>query len=79
MTLEQEFEYYLKNQADLIKKHSGRYVVIKGEELIGVFDSKAEAIIETSKAHEMGTFLVQKCSPGSEAHTQTFHSRVVFC
>lgn len=36
------------------------------------------AVSETKKAHELGTFLVQKVAPGTEAYTQTFHSRVAF-
>jgi len=51
--------------------------VIKNEGVIGVYDSDIEAIEETSEKHEMGTFLVQKCEPGPNSYTQTFHSRVV--
>jgi hypothetical protein len=33
---------------------------------------------EASKAHQLGTFLVQKCGPGQDNFTQSFHSRVSF-
>jgi 3-methyladenine DNA glycosylase AlkD len=74
--LEREFDYYLKNQGELIKKFSGKFIVIKDEEVIGAYDTELEAIKEASKHNELGTFLVQKCEPGSENYTQTFHSRV---
>ena len=32
----------------------------------------------SSEKHEMGTFLVQKCEPGTESYTQVFHSLVAF-
>lgn len=77
-SLEKEFEYYLKNQGDFAKKYNGKYIVIKNQEVIGVFESEIEAIEKTSANHDLGTFLVQKCEPGKESYTQTYHSRVVF-
>ncbi len=76
--LEKEFEYFVKNQDELVKKHQGKYIVIKGNKVLGAYDSDLEALKETTKVHELGTFLVQKCESGSESYTQTFHSRVAF-
>lgn len=76
--LKKEFEYYLANQDELVKKHKGKFIVIKGCKVIGEYDSPFEAVEETSKEHEVGTFLVQKCEPGSGSYTQTYHSRVSF-
>lgn len=77
MGLEREFQFYLSHQDELVKKHSGKFVVIKNDEVLGVFDDEIFAIQEISKKHELGTFLVQKCEPGTDAYTQTFHSRVL--
>jgi len=77
-SLEKEFEFYLKNQVELAKKYNGKYIVIKNCEVIGAFDSEIEAVEKTSVHHELGTFLVQKCEPGKESYTQTYHSRVIF-
>ncbi|MEW5844562.1 MAG: hypothetical protein AB1775_15005 [Bacteroidota bacterium] len=76
--LEKEFKFYLKNQEFLVKQYNGKFLVIKGEAVIGVFDTEIEAYIETSKRHKVGTFLIQFCSPGIENYTQTFQSRVMF-
>jgi len=76
--LEKEFKYYLDHQDELIKKYNGKFVVIKDCKVIGSYDSALEAVEETSKHYELGTFLVQKCEPGSESYTQTYHSRVSF-
>lgn len=76
--LKKEFEFYLENQTELAKKYNGKYIVVKNREVIGVFDSEIEAVEKTSVNHELGTFLVQKCEPGKESYTQTYHSRVVF-
>ena len=76
--LKPEFDFYLANQTELVKKHEGKFAVIKGQQVIGVYDDQATAITETSKQHELGTFLVQKVERGTGAYTQTFHSRVAF-
>lgn len=76
--LEQEFEYYLAHQDELVDEYSGKFIVIKGTEVLGAYDSELEAVEKTSKKHDLGTFLVQKCEPGSESYTQTYHSRVAF-
>jgi len=76
--LEKEFEYYLKNQEQFVKQYNGRVLVIKNCTVIGVYDSDQEAIEETTKQHELGTFLVQLCEPGVDSVTQTFNSRAVF-
>jgi hypothetical protein len=77
-SLEKEFKYYLENQAELVKKYNGKYIVIKDSEVIGVFDSEIEAVEKTSVNHKLGTFLIQKCETGKESYTQTYHSRASF-
>ncbi len=76
--LEKEFKYYLENQDSLVEKYNGKVIVIKDCRVIDAFDSELEAIEKTAEKHELGTFLVQKCEPGRESYTQTYHSRVVF-
>lgn len=76
--LEKEFQFYLDNQEEMVTKYDGKFIVIKGGEVLGAYDDELSAITETRKAHEIGTFLVQEVSKGKNAYTQTFHSRVVF-
>jgi hypothetical protein len=76
--LQKEFDYFLAHQQELARQYSGKILVIKEQAVIGVFDSELEAIQQTSKTHELGTFLVQKCDATEESHTQTFHSRIAF-
>ena len=76
--LEKEFKYYLDNQDKLVQKYNGKFVVIKNCKVIGVYDEELEAIEKTSEKEELGTFLVQKCEPGTAAYSQTYHSRVTF-
>ena len=76
--LEKEFQFYLDHQDELVKGYDGKYIVIKNGEVLGAYDSDLEALEKTSKEHELGTFLIQKCEPGTESYSTTFHSRVAF-
>jgi hypothetical protein len=76
--LKKEFDYYLAHQNELVTKYNGMYVVIKDEKVIGAFEDQLKAVSETAKTHELGTFLVQKVEPGTDAYKQVFHSRVAF-
>jgi len=76
--LEKEFDFYLSHQAELIEKFNGKFIVIKDGQVLGAYSSDQEAVEETSKNQELGTFLVQYCSHGNNNYTTHFHSRVVF-
>jgi hypothetical protein len=76
--LTDEFQYYLDHQSELIKQFDGKFVVIKNGHVLGAYDDELTAITETEKLEQLGTFLVQKVSKGTEDYTQTFHTRVAF-
>ena len=76
--LQKEFDYYRLHQDELVQRYRGRFIVIKDEKVIGDYDSVADAVRETSKEHELGTFFVIECQPGKESYTQTYRSRVYF-
>lgn len=75
--LKDEFDYYLKNQSEFVKKYLGKYIVLKNHEVLGAYDTNVEAYQETEKTHALGTFLIQLVQEGNESYTQTFHSRVL--
>ena len=76
--LEKEFKFYIEHQDEMVGKYDGKVIVIKEGIVLGAFDNELAAVTETRKSHELGTFLVQKVSPGSTDISQTFHSRVAF-
>ena len=76
--LKQEFQYYLDHQEELVKKHLNKYLVIKDQKVVGVYETKQAAYDESTSKYDLGTFLIQHCLPGTLSHTQTFHSQVIF-
>jgi hypothetical protein len=75
--LEKEYEYFKKIRSALIKDHLNEFVVIKKEEILGFYPSFEQAIEDTSKNHQLGTFIVQKCVP-KDLDVHRYHSRVIF-
>ena len=76
--LKQEFDFYISHQDELVEKYDGKVIVIKDGVVLGVFDNDLDAVAETRKSHELGTFLVQRVSNGNAEYTQHYHSRVGF-
>jgi hypothetical protein len=76
--LQEQFNWYIANQEELVKKYNGKVIVIKDKTVVGTYENEYEALVESEKQYQIGTFLIQKCSPGTEAYTQNFSSRVIF-
>ena len=77
--LTREFEFYLAHQEEMVEQYDGKVIALKGGRVLGVYDSELAAVTELQKNHALGTFLVQRVTPGDSAYTQTFYSpRAVF-
>ena len=77
--LQDYFIWYLEHQNELVKEYNNRFIVIFDNQVIGDYDNLEHALFQTiEKGYELGTFLIQECTEGEEAYTQTFHSRVIF-
>ncbi len=74
--LEKEYQFFLANKEELIKKYPGKFIVIKDEEVVGVYETLQDALGTSAKAYPLGTFLIQQISDKEEDYTQRFHSRV---
>ena len=76
--LQKQLGYFKSHQDELVKKYEGKFLVIKDQEIQGVYDTEIDAYVDAKEKFELGTFLIQQCLPGQESYTQTFHSRVAF-
>ena len=74
--LQKQLEYFKSHQGELVREHKGKFLVIKDQEVQGVYNTEMEAYTDAKKRFELGTFLIQRCLSGQESYTQTFHSRV---
>ena len=76
--LQPDFQYYLDHQDEMVDKYEGKVVVIKNGQVLGSYETEVDAVNETMKKHKVGSFLIQRVTPGAAAYSQTFHSRVTF-
>lgn len=58
--LEVERDFYAAHEAEWMVLHPGRFVVVKGERLLGAFDSMAEALAAGAAAFGTQSFLVRR-------------------
>lgn len=74
--LEKEYQYFLKHKDDLLKDYEGKFIVIVGEEIIGHYSSREDALKDAVTKHTLGSFLIQRVSRGEDDIIQRFSSRV---
>jgi len=66
---EEELEFFKEHQAELVEKFDGKFLVIKGNEVLGAYDSTIDALNAGVKKNELGSFMIQPCEPGPGAYT----------
>jgi hypothetical protein len=77
--LQDNFKYYVKHQDELVKLYSGKYLVISNNAVLYASQDKDEARKKGLDMAGRGNFILQKCTPGTEDYTMTFHThRVCF-
>jgi hypothetical protein len=58
--LDKERKYFETHRAEWLKKHPDKFVLVKGEELIGVFSTQQEALVEGARRFGTEAFLVRQ-------------------
>ncbi len=75
--LEREFRYYLDHQDELVKQYNGKIIVIVDDKVIGKYDNKKDAYLDSIIKHKPGTFLIIECTPGTDSYTIHQRSRII--
>jgi len=58
--LDQEIRFYNDNLADWLTRFKDRFVLVKGDELIGVYNTSSEALAEGARRFGLQSFLVRQ-------------------
>jgi hypothetical protein len=59
-----EYKYYLEIRQELAKENHGKYVAIKGKQVLGIFDNYRQAADAVYLEHDYGTVLMQELGRG---------------
>jgi hypothetical protein len=73
-----ELNYFINHQDELVRLYRDKFLVLKGEGVVGAYSSALEAYLEAQKSHPLGTFMIQQCTPGSEAYTVSVATQDLF-
>lgn len=73
--LEEEIKTYEQNKAELVKTANGKYVLIKGKEIIDIFESEKDAIRQGIEKFGNSPFLVKKIEEIEQ--TQNYTSNLI--
>ena len=76
--LQAELAYFIAHQDELVRRHRGKVLVLKNQQVVGVYDTMLTAYLEAQKTHPLGTFMLQRCEPGPEAYTVTISTHGLF-
>ena len=75
--LKKNYQYFLDNKEELVKKYNGKHIVIVNCEVVGFYNDEIEAYNEAVKKYGLGNFIIQLCT--EEGYVAIFHSRVRTC
>jgi hypothetical protein len=75
--LREEFDWYLDNQNSLVEQYSGKYLVISGQKVLFASDNKDVAYDKGVELAGLGKYILQRCTPGDEAYSITYHTHRV--
>ena len=73
--LDIEYQYYKDHKNEFDAKYNNKFIIIIGNNIIGIYDDIDTALKETLQKHKAGTFLLQKCGVNQK---MKFYSRVSF-
>ena len=60
MIFDTEIAFYKANRREFVKQYENKFVVIKGEALLGVYDTRSQAHDSTLVNHAAGSFIIER-------------------
>ena len=72
--LRKEFRHYLAHQDEFVAKYDGLVIALKDGVVLGDFESAGAAMLALQDTHPLGTYLIQRVSPGDKDTTVSIYS-----
>jgi len=72
-----DFNYFLENMNNFYRSYGQKFVVVKNQGVLGVYENFNKALETTLKTEEMGTFLIQECFDSKEKMVCHFQGNVM--
>ena len=55
-----EITFYKTHRAEFIKQYAGKHIAIKGMKVVGVFNTRSNALEEMDKLHGKDTYIIER-------------------
>ena len=72
--LREEYEHFQTIREDLAEEHAGKYVAIKGTEVLGFYRDYMEAARTLYPDHKQGSVFIQEIKSGRDAQIGIIHT-----
>lgn len=72
-----DFQYFLDNMEAFFHKYGHKFVVVKNQNILAVYDDFMKAYESTLKTEEIGTFLIQECFDSKDKMVNHFQGNVI--
>jgi len=72
-----DFNYFLENMKDFYRSYGQKFVVVKNQGILGVYENFDKALESTLKTEKMGTFLIQECFDSKDKMVCHFQGNVI--
>lgn len=69
-----DFEWFISNNKKLFKKYGEKFLAIKDQKVIGVYDDYSEGVKQTKSTEKLGTFIIQQCGKDDSVYTNSIAS-----
>lgn len=64
--LDTELAYYKAHKNEWLQSHRDRFVLVKGEQLIGTFDTQEQALRAGARLYGLDSFLIRRVTESDE-------------
>jgi hypothetical protein len=67
--LAEELKTYQAHQADLLRQSPGKFVLVKGREIVGLYDREDEAFSEAYRRFRLSGFMIKQILEHEKVYT----------
>lgn len=72
--LMKEYRYFVDHIDELVEKWRDKIIVIRGEQVVGVYDDYLSAYADAVKKYPPGTFMLQLCTDDPSKLVSVYYS-----
>lgn len=66
--MSEDFAWFKEHYTEFQDKYGKSFIAIKNKKILGVYDNYGTGVRETAKTEDLGSFIVQECSPDYVAY-----------